>query len=99
MKNIESNAAIEVEEENVPWAAAGSNSTLALVSVDPIQLMIGSVLCPPTDPVPFVSTFTARIIIFDIQIPIISGAMVNLTRTKQHCVSESLLGGDISSFA
>jgi len=40
--------------------------------------MIGSVLCPPTDPVPFVSTFTARIIIFDIQIPIISGAMVEI---------------------
>ncbi|KAJ6539040.1 EF Tu GTP binding domain-containing protein [Mycena capillaripes] len=69
---------IEVEEENVPWVAAGSNLTLSLVSVDPIQLTIGSVLCPPTDPVPLASTFTARIIIFDIQIPIISGAMVEL---------------------
>ncbi|KAF7355041.1 HBS1-like protein [Mycena sanguinolenta] len=69
---------IEVEEENVPWAAAGSNLTLALVSVDPIQLTIGSVLCPPSDPVPLASTFTARILIFDIQVPIISGAMVEL---------------------
>ncbi|KAJ6516206.1 EF Tu GTP binding domain-containing protein [Mycena sanguinolenta] len=69
---------IEVEEENVPWAAAGSNLTLALVSVDPIQLTIGSVLCPPSDPVPLASTFTARILIFDIQVPIISGAMIEL---------------------
>ncbi|KAJ6567175.1 P-loop containing nucleoside triphosphate hydrolase protein [Mycena vulgaris] len=69
---------IEVEEENVPWAVAGSNLTLALVSVDPIQLTIGSVLCPPTDPVPLASVFTARIIIFDVQVPIISGAMVEL---------------------
>ncbi|KAJ7774210.1 P-loop containing nucleoside triphosphate hydrolase protein [Mycena maculata] len=69
---------IEVEEENVPWAAAGSNLTLALVSVDPIQLTIGSVLCPPTDPVPLASTFTAKIIIFDVQVPIISGATVEL---------------------
>ncbi|KAJ7499229.1 EF Tu GTP binding domain-containing protein [Mycena latifolia] len=69
---------IEVEEENVPWAAAGSNLTLALVSVDPIQLTIGSVLCPPADPVPLASAFTARIIIFDVQVPIISGAMVEL---------------------
>ncbi|KAJ7873284.1 EF Tu GTP binding domain-containing protein [Mycena olivaceomarginata] len=69
---------IEVEEENVPWAAAGSNLTLALVSVDPIQLTIGSVLCPLPDPVPLASTFTARILIFDVQVPIISGAMVEL---------------------
>ncbi|KAJ7638536.1 P-loop containing nucleoside triphosphate hydrolase protein [Roridomyces roridus] len=69
---------IEVEEEHVPWAAAGSNLTLALVSVDPIQLSIGSVLCPPTDPVPLASVFTAKIIIFDIQVPIISGTMVEL---------------------
>ncbi|KAJ7095088.1 EF Tu GTP binding domain-containing protein [Mycena belliarum] len=69
---------IEVEENNVPWAAAGSNLTLALVSVDSIQLTIGSVLCPPTDPVPLATIFTARIIIFDIQVPIISGAMVEL---------------------
>ncbi|KAJ7233141.1 EF Tu GTP binding domain-containing protein [Mycena haematopus] len=69
---------IEIEEENVPWAAAGSNLTLALVSFDPIQLTIGSVLCPPSCPVPLASTFTARILIFDIQVPIISGAMVEL---------------------
>ncbi|KAJ7688427.1 P-loop containing nucleoside triphosphate hydrolase protein [Mycena rosella] len=69
---------IEVEEENVPWAMAGSNLTLALVSVDSIQLTIGSVLCPPADPVPLASNFTARIIIFDVQVPIISGAMVEL---------------------
>jgi len=49
-----------------------------LVSVDPIQLTIGSVLSPPTDPVPLASVFTARIIIFDVQVPIISGAMVEL---------------------
>jgi elongation factor 1 alpha-like protein len=75
-KILSQNPAIEVEEENVPWAAAGSNLTLALVSVDSIQLTIGSVLCPLSDPVPLASTFTARILIFDVQVPIISGAMV-----------------------
>ncbi|KAF7301549.1 Tr-type G domain-containing protein [Mycena indigotica] len=69
---------IEIEEENVSWAAAGSNLTLSLVSVDPIQLTIGSILCPPSDPVPLSSSFTARIIIFDIQVPIIAGAVVEL---------------------
>ncbi|KAF7331874.1 HBS1-like protein [Mycena kentingensis (nom. inval.)] len=69
---------IEVEEENVAWASAGSNATLSLVAVDPIQLTIGSILCPPTDAVPLALSFTARIIIFDIQVPIITGAMVEL---------------------
>ncbi|KAJ7067973.1 P-loop containing nucleoside triphosphate hydrolase protein [Mycena amicta] len=69
---------IEVEDQSVPWAAAGSNATLSLVSVDPIQLTVGSVLCPPSDPVPLALSFTARLLIFDIQVPIISGAMVEL---------------------
>ncbi|KAJ7162534.1 P-loop containing nucleoside triphosphate hydrolase protein [Mycena crocata] len=91
---------IEVEEENVPWAAAGSNLTLSLVSVDAIQLAIGSVLCPPMFPVPLASVFTARIIIFDIQVPIISGAMVELfhhSRDVPASVSKLIAALDRSS--
>jgi elongation factor 1 alpha-like protein len=67
---------IEVKEESVPWAAAGMNATLYLTSIDPVHLNIGNVLCPPTNLVPLATTFTARIIIFDIQVPITSGASV-----------------------
>ncbi|KAH8118532.1 EF Tu GTP binding domain-containing protein [Phellopilus nigrolimitatus] len=69
---------IEVDDEGVPWAAAGSNATLYLTNVDPIQLNIGSVLCPPTDIVPLTASFIARIIVFDIQLPITIGAPVEL---------------------
>jgi elongation factor 1 alpha-like protein len=69
---------IEVKEESVAWAAAGMNATLYLTSIDLVQLSIGSVLCPPTSLVPLATTFTARIIIFDIQIPIITGASIEL---------------------
>ncbi|KAJ7591391.1 EF Tu GTP binding domain-containing protein, partial [Mycena floridula] len=69
---------IEFEDDNVPWAVAGSNVTLHLISIDPVHLSIGSVLCPPTDLVPLATIFTARIIVFDIQIPITSGASVEL---------------------
>jgi len=69
---------IEVEEENVPWVAAGSNATLSLTAVDPIHLTIGNVLCSMTDLVPLVTTFTARIIIFDIQLPITAGTSIEL---------------------
>ncbi|KIK65602.1 hypothetical protein GYMLUDRAFT_159846 [Collybiopsis luxurians FD-317 M1] len=69
---------IEVQEESVPWAAAGMNVTLYLISIDSVHLNIGNVLCPPTNLVPLATTFTARIIIFDIQIPITSGASIEL---------------------
>lgn len=61
----------------MPWAISGSSVTLYLVSVDPVHLGIGSVLCPPSDLVPLASVFTARIIVFDIKIPITAGASVS----------------------
>jgi hypothetical protein len=67
---------IQGETENLQWAAAGSNVTISLVSVDPVHLNIGSVLCPTDNVIPLATTFTARIIIFDVQIPITAGSSV-----------------------
>ncbi|KAF5393712.1 hypothetical protein D9757_000304 [Collybiopsis confluens] len=69
---------IEVKDKSVPWAAAGANATLYLTSIDPVHLNIGNVLCPLTNLVPLATTFTARIIIFDTQIPITSGTSIEL---------------------
>lgn len=69
---------IEVEDKLVPWAAAGSNATLNLTGIEAINLGIGSVLCPLTDLIPLVTVFTARIIVFDIQVPITAGTSVEL---------------------
>jgi elongation factor 1 alpha-like protein len=60
----------------VLWAATGSNVTLHLTAIDPVHLGIGSVLCPLSDPIPLAATFTARIIVFDIKVPITSGTSV-----------------------
>ncbi len=68
--------AIETEDKVLPWAVAGWNVTLYMTAVDPIHLDIGSVLCPITQPIPLASVFTARIIVFDIQVPILSGSSV-----------------------
>lgn len=68
--------AIEIEDASVPWAAAGSNVTLYLTAIDPVNLNIGSVLCPPGDLVPLATHFSARIIVFDIQVPITAGVSV-----------------------
>ncbi|KAF5388321.1 hypothetical protein D9615_000112 [Tricholomella constricta] len=69
---------IEVDEESAPWAAAGTNATFYLTSVDPVNLHIGSVLCSMTDLVPLATSFSARIIVFDIQVPITAGTSVEL---------------------
>lgn len=70
--------AIETESDSLPWAAAGTNATIYLTAVDPIHLNIGSVLCPMTDLIPMAASFTARIIVFDIQVPILAGSSVSL---------------------
>jgi elongation factor 1 alpha-like protein len=68
--------AIDLDERSVSWAAAGSNATLYLTTIDPIYLNIGSVLCPLNDLVPLATGFSARIIVFDIQLPITCGTSV-----------------------
>src|SRR6266576_846262 len=70
-------SAIDTEQTNAPWAAAGTNVTLYLTAIDPIQLNVGSVLCSPSPLVPLVTTFTARVIVFDIQVPITAGVSVS----------------------
>lgn len=69
--------AIETESDRVEWAAAGSNLTLYLTAIDPIHLDVGRVLCSPSSPVELASAFTARIIVFDIQVPILAGTSVS----------------------
>ncbi|KAL4241371.1 hypothetical protein ABKN59_000306 [Abortiporus biennis] len=74
---------IEHKDENVQWAVSGWNVTLYLTAVDPGHVNIGSVLCPPKDLVHLATTFTARIIVFDIQVPITAGASVELFHHSQ----------------
>jgi elongation factor 1 alpha-like protein len=74
--------AISNEETSVPWAVDGSNVTIYLTAVDPIYLAIGNILCPSSDLVPLATVFTARIITFDIQMPITAGTSVCLDLCK-----------------
>jgi elongation factor 1 alpha-like protein len=69
-------SAIEVDDDTAPYAIAGQNVTLYLSGIDPIHLAIGSVLCPTSQPVPLVTKFTAQILVFDLQSPIITGTAV-----------------------
>ncbi|BGP55709.1 hypothetical protein JCM8202v2_003316 [Rhodotorula sphaerocarpa] len=70
--------ALEVEGELVPYALAGTNATVFLSGIEANQLGVGSVLCPPTQRVPVVSSFTAQIIVFEPKYPITAGYAVEL---------------------
>lgn len=67
-----------MDEDSAPYAVAGQNVTLYLSGIDPIHLGIGTVLCPTNYPVPMVSSFTAQILVFDVQSPIITGTAVEV---------------------
>ncbi|KAL9940642.1 hypothetical protein V8E36_000130 [Tilletia maclaganii] len=70
--------AIEVDEEQVPWAVAGTNATLYLASIDQAQVNIGSVLCTPGAEVPICSVFIAQILVFEPSYPLVAGSQVEL---------------------
>ncbi|KAM0791514.1 hypothetical protein ACM66B_005965 [Microbotryomycetes sp. NB124-2] len=70
--------ALEVDGELVPYAVAGSNITVFLSGIDILQLNVGSVLCPPHQPVPVASSFTAQIMVFDLKYPMTAGYSVEL---------------------
>ncbi|KAH7105560.1 P-loop containing nucleoside triphosphate hydrolase protein [Auriculariales sp. MPI-PUGE-AT-0066] len=69
---------IDYEDESVPWAAAGSNATFYLAGIDPIHLSVGSVLCSLNEPVRMSSSFEAKIMLFDLQKPVLGGTSVEL---------------------
>ncbi|CCM03373.1 uncharacterized protein FIBRA_05503 [Fibroporia radiculosa] len=69
---------ISNDDQSLPWVVDGSNVILYLTSVDPVHLSIGSVLCRPSDLISLATVFTARVIIFDIDIPITAGASIEL---------------------
>lgn len=60
----------------VPVAFAGDSACVTLTVADPASLSVGSVLCDPTSPVPVVTSFEARIVVFNISVPITVGKSV-----------------------
>ncbi|CAF1576324.1 unnamed protein product [Rotaria magnacalcarata] len=64
---------IQIENTNVTSAFAGDNVTLNIQGVDPTHLFIGNVVCDPEYPIPCATVIQARIIIFNISVPIIPG--------------------------
>ena len=69
--------AVDSDGDPRAWAGAGANVNLTLTGVDPVALGVGSVLCRPASVVPLAASFVARVIVFDVQIPITAGTSVS----------------------
>ncbi|KAG4032684.1 hypothetical protein MFRU_006g01510 [Monilinia fructicola] len=60
---------LELDSETVDWAVAGQIITIHLSDIDPIHLRIGDVICPPSQPISTIQTFTAKVLAFDFLTP------------------------------
>ena len=67
---------IQIENTNVSSAFAGDNVVLNIQGVDPTRLFVGNIVCDPEYPIPCATMIQARIIIFNICVPIVPGTPV-----------------------
>lgn len=64
---------INIDELPVTSAYAGDRVNITLSNYDMQNVNIGYILCDPASPVPVTTKFEARIVIFNISVPITKG--------------------------
>ncbi|XP_034274745.1 HBS1-like protein isoform X1 [Pantherophis guttatus] len=69
---------IALHEQPVDWAAAGDHISLTLTGMDIIKINVGCIFCCPKEPIKTCTRFRARVLIFNIEIPITKGFPVLL---------------------
>lgn len=70
---------INIDETNsISTAFAGDQVTITLSGIDALNITVGSVICHVKDIVPIATRFQARIIVFNIKMPITNGYPVIL---------------------
>uniref|UniRef100_A0A4W3J8S2 HBS1-like protein n=1 Tax=Callorhinchus milii TaxID=7868 RepID=A0A4W3J8S2_CALMI len=69
---------ITLHDEPVDWAAAGEHVTLTVTGVDIIKINVGCIFCDQKAPIKTCTRFRARVLIFNIDLPITQGLPVLL---------------------
>ncbi|XP_034964815.1 HBS1-like protein isoform X1 [Zootoca vivipara] len=69
---------IALHDEPVDWAAAGDHVILTLTGMDIIKINVACMFCCPKEPIKACTRFRARILIFNIEVPITKGFPVLL---------------------
>nr|XP_027230803.1 HBS1-like protein isoform X3 [Penaeus vannamei] len=68
---------VQVENAEPSAAFAGDPVTLTISGVDPNVLHVGDFLCDPSEPIPLATRVQARIVLFNIKVPLIEGTQVD----------------------
>lgn len=69
---------ITLHDEPLDWAAAGDHVSLTVTGMDIIKINIGCIFCDPKVPIKACTRFRARILLFNIELPITQGFPVLL---------------------
>ncbi|XP_037750752.2 HBS1-like protein isoform X3 [Chelonia mydas] len=69
---------ITLHDEPVDWAAAGDHVSLTLTGMDIIKINVGCIFCGLKEPIKACTRFRARVLIFNIEVPITKGFPVLL---------------------
>lgn len=69
---------ISLHDEPLDWAAAGDHVSLTVTGMDIIKINVGCVFCDPKEPIRVCTRFRARILLFNIEVPITQGFPVLL---------------------
>ncbi|KAK9352063.1 hypothetical protein V1523DRAFT_415088 [Lipomyces doorenjongii] len=73
---------ITIADQQNDWAVAGDNVQIALSNIDIVHLRAGDILCKSSNPVRCAKTFSARIIVFQLRIPLIKGSNILIYRGR-----------------
>ena len=68
---------VSIDEGPVQIAFAGDNAVLTITGTDMNNIGVGSILCDPAEPIKATSRFRARVVIFNIDVPITKGFPVS----------------------
>ncbi|KAL3285327.1 hypothetical protein HHI36_019436 [Cryptolaemus montrouzieri] len=69
---------LAIDELSQAVVFAGDQATVTLSGIDMQNVSVGNILCDPQDPVQVTSKFEARIVVFNIRVPITKGCNVVL---------------------
>uniref|UniRef100_A0A8C1JNJ8 HBS1-like protein n=1 Tax=Cyprinus carpio TaxID=7962 RepID=A0A8C1JNJ8_CYPCA len=69
---------ITLHDEALDWAAAGDHVSLTVTGMDIIKINVGCIFCDPKEPIRACTRFRARILLFNIEVPVTQGFPVLL---------------------
>jgi len=71
-------AALTLDEMPVQAAFAGDYVSATLAGVDQQNISVGNVICDPSQPIAVTSRFEARIVLFQLKVPLTKGYSVSI---------------------